>query len=261
MLGGIHLAVPAGSAVALVGPNGSGKSTLLRLLAGVDRPGGGRIRVLGGAPSDARVRARVAFLPEESPFPVELSALAVLDLLAALAGRARGALRPRALELLERVGLSGVARRPLRTYSRGMLRRFGLAQAFLTEPEVLLLDEPTAGLDAPGFAVLEDLLAEAQGRGATVVLSSHLVSDAFGRCERWVVLVDGRIAATGEPRDLVDPGGGIAVDVEGLGDAGLAALGDWIESQGGRLVGVRPSSACLGGLYLRGRREEEGARA
>lgn len=249
VLRGIDLSLERGRSLGLVGPNGSGKSTLLRLCAGVDRPSSGTIEVLGGNPLSQRVRERLAYLPEDSPFPTELSALGVMELLGSLHGLRRRELRPRATSLLERVGLGEQHRTPLRSYSRGMLRRFGLAQTFLTEPDLVLLDEPTAGLDATGFGVLEDLLADARARQATVVLCSHLLSDVHDHCDRLAVLLDGKLAASGTPAELFGVTGRMRLEVEGLDDAQLTRLGEWAQQHGGRVLSARPAGRTLLELY------------
>ena len=249
VLEGVTLDVAAGSTLGLVGPNGSGKSTLLRLLAGVDRPDAGRVTIDGGGVREARRRGRIGFLPEDSPFPSELSPREVIDLSAALAGRPVRSLRTRGAELLARVGLGAVARRPLRTFSRGMLRRFGLAHTFLLEPDLVLLDEPTAGLDAPGFAVVDELLGAARARGATVILSSHLLSDVHGHCDRLAVLIGGRVAAAGTPRELCAEEGRMSLEIDGLDAARLDALARWVAEHGGALRSVRPTGRGLAELY------------
>ncbi|MEZ6016365.1 MAG: ABC transporter ATP-binding protein [Planctomycetota bacterium] len=248
-LRGIDLEVPRGATLGLVGPNGSGKSTLVRLLAGVDRPTSGTLRVLDAEPRSRAARQRSAYLPEDSPFPGELSATAALDLLGALSGLARKDARARGAALLERVGLGAAQRAPLRAYSRGMLRRFGLAQAFLAAPEVVLLDEPTAGLDALGFAVLDDLLGAASARGATVVLASHILSDVHAHCDHLAVLVAGRVAATGPPATLLATDGRVRLDIDGLDEAGLAALDAWLAPRGARVTARLPGGKGLTELY------------
>ena len=259
-LEGIDLTLETGASLGLVGPNGSGKSTLLRLLAGVDRASGGHLEVLGGSPSSRAVRARLAYLPEDSPFPGELSALAVMDLFGSLQGMPRRTVRERARALLERVGLNDNARTPLRRYSRGMLRRFGLAQTFLTEPELVLLDEPTAGLDAMGFGALEDLTREARARGATLVLASHLLSDVHAHCDRLAILSEGRVAGLGTPGELLGAEGRTLIEVEGLDAGELARLKDWIEAQGATFLEARPGGRSLLELYREyARRGTDGA--
>lgn len=205
-LAGLDLDVHAGAVVGLAGPNGSGKSTLLRVLCGIEPYTAGELRVLGGAPLDRAVRARIGYLPEDSPFPPELTAREALELAGALQGLARADCRAEAARLLELVGLAARAKTRLGKFSRGMLRRFGLAQAWIAKPALVLLDEPTAGLDAPGFEVLEALLADAHERRATVIFASHLVSDLEDSCDELVVLVGGRVVERGAPRDVLGPG-------------------------------------------------------
>jgi ABC-type multidrug transport system ATPase subunit len=204
VLRGVDLALARGVALGIAGPNGSGKSTLLRILAGVDRESSGRVGVLGGSPRDADVRRRVGYLPEDSPFPPELTARSALDLLGALQGLPRSERRAEGARLLEIVGLAAEGGHRLGRFSRGMLRRFGLAQAALGRPDLLLLDEPTAGLDAQGFEVLAGLLSEARARGATVVLASHLIGDLRDSCDEIAVILGGRIAARGGSRALLE---------------------------------------------------------
>lgn len=254
VLHGIDLKIAAGEFVGLVGPNGSGKSTLLRVLAAVDEPTSGEARVFGLAPGERRARAWTGYCPEDSPFPPELRAREALELLGSLYDLRGAELARRADQLLERVGLSGVARKPLSSFSRGMLRRFGLAQALLHEPRLILLDEPTAGLDAPGFAAAEVLLDEARSRGATLLVSSHLFGDLHQRCDRIVVLVDGTLVAQGSATELVrslGAGARLELVVEGLDEAGLDALRREAQRHGGSILGVQPAQSNLTALYRR----------
>ncbi|MBI5364589.1 MAG: ABC transporter ATP-binding protein [Planctomycetes bacterium] len=210
-LRGIDLEVAPGTVLGLAGPNGSGKSTLLRVLCGLEPHRTGSLFVLGGHPLDRAVRSAIGWLPEDSPFPPELTARATLDLAGALQGLRGKELAREVDRLLSLVGLAERARSRLGGYSRGMLRRFGLAQAWIARPKLLLLDEPTAGLDAQGFEVLDAVLAEARSNGTTVVLASHLLTDLLGQCDELCVLLDGRIAERGAPRAIV--GAGTLLDV------------------------------------------------
>jgi ABC-2 type transport system ATP-binding protein len=203
VLDGLDLEVERGTTQGLVGTTGSGKSTLLRVLAGVLPARRGRVLVLGGTPADAGVRRRLGFVPEDSPFPPEVRALEALVLLGTLRGLGRREARAGGRALLGEVGLAAEERTPLGRFSRGMARRFALAQAELHRPELLLLDEPTAGLDAPGLGVFERLLDGARARGVTVVMSSHLATDVTRHADRLAVLADGRVARAGPPAELL----------------------------------------------------------
>lgn len=253
-LDGVTVAFERGSTTGVFGPNGSGKSTLLRILAGVERPTAGGVTVLGGDPRDVRVRRRLAYLPDGNPLPSELTGSAALGLVARLAGLDRRAARYGAAAMLERVGLGSAARASLGTYSRGMLRRFGFAQAFIAEPELLLLDEPTAGLDAPGFPLFAELLAEARDRGATVVLASHLAPDLLEGCDALALLVDGRLVGHGPPEEIAGDPGALELTVRSAAiaaDPAAAAAGvrEALEGRGHRVERVGPGRRSLLDLY------------
>ena len=247
----IDLEVARGESLGLVGPNGSGKSTLLKIAAGIEQPSGGIVRVFGDEPGTRAARRRTGYLAETSPFPEELSARQILDLVGALHGIARGERRARADELLARVGLAADAKRALRRFSKGMLRRFALAECFLADPDLVLLDEPTAGLDAPGYPILEELIGEARARGASVIFCSHVLSDVLERCDRLAVLLEGRLAAAGTPAEVAGAPGRIRFEIEGIDDAGIRAAERAIEDAGGRVVSRGAGPASLIEIYRR----------
>ncbi len=251
VLHGIDLSLERGRMLGLVGPNGSGKSTLLRILAGIERASAGELRVLGGSPERADVRRRLGFLPEVSPFPEELSARSALDLLGSLQGLSRADRRERVPAMLARVGLADVGRRTLGRFSKGMLRRFGLAQAFLHEPELILLDEPTAGLDAVGVGVLQELRGEALARGAAVVVSSHIFSDVFDPADELCVLIEGRVAAAGEPERLVADGSRVRLELENAGPEAVERIERAAAEAGAKVVSRGPGAGALLELYRR----------
>ena len=253
-LHGLDLVLRPGEFVGLVGPNGSGKSTLLRVLAALDLPDAGSVRVFGSDPDSRSARSATGFCPEDSPYPTDLRALDVLTLLGSVRRMDRVVCERRSAELLERVGLAHVARERLGGFSRGMLRRFCIAAALLHEPKLLLLDEPTAGLDAPGFSAIESLLDEARARGVTLVISSHLLSDLHQRCDRLVLLVDGLILAQGDAASLAAGLGSSArleLCFEGLDAAGIAELQRVAEQRGARFLGAQPAQSNLVALYRR----------
>jgi len=260
VLRGLDLALGRGERLGLVGPNGSGKSTLLRLIAGVERPSAGEVVVLGGSPRTTRVRRRIGYLPEGNPFPRALRAREALDLLGALQGLERRERRERVERMLERVGLFASSSLALARFSQGMQRRLGLAQAFLHDPELILLDEPTAGLDAPGHVVLDELLSEARARGATLVIASHQPSDLLRFADSIALLFDGRVALRGAPGDLARGAARVRLDLEGLDAAALDALAGDVRARGGRVVLCGPTEATFVELYRR-LGEPDGGRA
>jgi len=249
----IDLRLPPGSSLGLVGPNGAGKSTLLALAAGLERPSAGRVRIFGRDPRDPGgrgtppARSRIGYLPETDAFPLELGAARALELCAALSGLERPLRRTRVPAMLERVGLAG-ARGRLATFSRGMRRRFGLAQAFVHEPDLLLFDEAASGLDAAGTLVFAELLEEARARGASVVTCSHEPAELGAGLDALAVLCDGRLVAHGPVEELVGDRGA-RLEVEGLDAPALDALADEIARRGGTLTGRAPSRAALLALY------------
>lgn len=259
VLQAVDLDLPRGETAALVGPNGSGKSTLLRLLAGLERPDSGLLEVLGG-PADARqVRARVGYLGDADDWPEELRAGEALELLGSLAGWRGADLHDRIAAALARVDLADEQRTRISRFSLGMRRRFGLAAATLTDPELLLFDEPSAGLDAPGQRVLAQILADARERGRTVLVATHQLDDLSTFADRLLLLVSGRLAACGTPLELVARTRSGRLELDGVDAEGLEALADAARSAGLRVEGAGPGSAALERLY-RGAREDERAR-
>ena len=244
----LDLELAPGSSLALVGPNGSGKSTLLRMLAGVDRPSQGSVQVFGGKATDQSVRQRVGWCPENAPFPAEISGLRALRLLAALSGLDRQTVKNGAPAMLAKVGLESAKNRRLHSYSRGMLRRFALAQAFLGSLDLVLLDEPTAGLDGTGFSVLRDLLSEHRQRGGSLVLTSHLVADIHEHCDQIAVLVSGQLVGHGPTAELLS-GEGQDLELTGLSPDGLEDLKAWVATKGGQVLSVQPRGRALADLY------------
>jgi ABC-2 type transport system ATP-binding protein len=194
-LRGLDLAIAPGTAFGLIGPNGAGKTTFVKTLLGITLPTAGEVRLLGGDPADPRVRARVGYLPERLELPASLDALEVLSSVARLKRlREPG---PAMRRLLEEVGLAGVARRRVGTWSKGMRQRLGLACALLGAPDLLVLDEPTDGLDPLARVDVRNLLAREVARGATLLLNSHLLAETERVCGRIGILVEGRLVREG----------------------------------------------------------------
>ncbi len=199
-LAGVDLRVERGAAFGFIGPNGAGKTTFVKALLGVVHPTGGAVRLLGGDPQDPRVRARVGYLPERLRLSPAWTPVELLESVARMKGLRRT--RAAALALLEEVGVAEAAGRRVGTFSKGMKQRVGLAVALLGDPELLLLDEPTDGLDPPARVQVRQLLARRLAAGATLFLNSHLLSETERICDRLGVLVAGRVVREGRIDEL-----------------------------------------------------------
>ncbi len=199
----VDFAVRAHEIFGLLGPNGSGKSTIIKMILGLLHPTRGRLSVLGRRPTDVAVKKRIGFLPEESYLYRFLNPRETLDYYGKLFGLDHATRRRRTDELLDMVGLAHVAHRPIGEFSKGMARRIGLAQALINDPDLLILDEPTSGMDPIGTRQVKDLLLELGRRGKTILLSSHLLADVEDVCDRMVVLYAGKIRAQGTVDELL----------------------------------------------------------
>jgi Cu-processing system ATP-binding protein len=194
-LDAVDLTLPAGSTLALIGHNGAGKTTLMKLILGLIRPSAGSLNVLGVAPDKAPLahRRQIGFLPENVAFHDELTGAQTLRFYA----RLKGAEPAQCVALLERVGLAFAADRRVKTYSKGMRQRLGLAQALLGEPRLMLLDEPTTGLDPASRAEFFRIMRELSDRGATVIISSHILTELEARTDLVAIMNRGKLAAFG----------------------------------------------------------------
>jgi ABC-2 type transport system ATP-binding protein len=188
----LSLSVRRGEVFGFLGPNGAGKTTSVKMLLGLVEPSSGTASVLGAPLGDRRTRARLGFLPEHFRFQEWLTGRELLHLHARLLGLRPADGRARAEALLGRVDLLDAARRPIRTYSKGMMQRVGLAQALLGEPELVFLDEPTSGLDPLGRLLVRDVIHELRDRGTTVFLNSHLLGEVEATCTRVAFVKEGR---------------------------------------------------------------------
>jgi ABC-2 type transport system ATP-binding protein len=217
-IAGVDLSIGSG-VFGLLGPNGAGKTTLLRTLATVLRPDCGSVRLLGRDPADHRqrreIRRRLGYLPQTLSYYPAFTVGEFVEYFALLKEVPRAEVPGAAARAIEQVGLSGRARSRLRTLSGGMLRRAGIAQAIVNTPELLLLDEPTAGLD-PGQRVEFRALLREIGSQSTVVVSTHLVEDVGAACSQVALMLGGNLVFSGTPHDLAAMGHGDAA-----GDAPL----------------------------------------
>ena len=196
--------VKPGEVFGLLGPNGSGKSTTLKMIVGLLRPTRGTLRVLGAPPTDVQRKARIGYLPEDSYLYPYLSCEETLDFFGRLFNLPARERRERTEQLLDMIGLRHARRRLVGEFSKGMARRIGLAQALINDPDLVILDEPTAGLDPLGCRQVKDLILTLARRGKAVLLSSHLLADVEDVCDRIAILFDGRLQAIGPIRDLLE---------------------------------------------------------
>jgi ABC-2 type transport system ATP-binding protein len=199
----LNLKVRPNEVYGFLGPNGSGKTTTLKMLLGLLHPTKGKAIILGGDATDPQINRRIGFLPEESYLYKYLTARETLDFYGQLFKLPAKVRKMRIEALLDMVGLKAVANRTIGTFSKGMARRIGLAQALINDPELLILDEPTTGLDPIGTRQIKDLIIELAKRGKTILLCSHLLADVEDVCNRIAILYGGKIQAEGDVRELL----------------------------------------------------------
>jgi ABC-2 type transport system ATP-binding protein len=275
-LGALDLQLRRGRALGLVGPNGAGKTTLIKLLLGVLRPTEGSIEVLGGSPHARDVRARIGYLPERLALPPTWTPLSFVASVARLKGLAWSEAAGR--EVLGRVGLAPeVHTRKTGGFSKGMKQRTGLAAALMGSPELLILDEPTDGIDPIGRAEIRELLMQEKVRGATVLLNSHLLSETERVCDEVAILNKGRIIHRGpmeersasstwkvrfdQPRPDLEVLGFVPLDAAGTYQIGsespylLNQVLDEARSRGALLLELRPEIVDLEEILKRALKE------
>ncbi len=224
---GLTLQVHQGEVFGFLGPNGAGKTTSIKMLLGLVAPTSGHAELLGAPLGNRDARARMGFLPEHFRFHDWLTANEFLRLHGQLYGMDEGRLRRRAEELLELVGLTPFQNKQLRTYSKGMLQRIGLAQALLNEPALVFLDEPTSGLDPVGRRLVRDIIRDLRGRGTTVFLNSHLLSEIEITCDRVAFIKHGEVIRVSELGTLVDGATSVTIRAQGLTPPSLSGLEIW----------------------------------
>src|SRR5450755_2598293 len=209
----LDLQVRPGEVFGLLGPNGSGKSTTLKLLLGLIVPSDGEARVFGLPPDSLDARRRVGFLPENPYFYDFLNGDETLRFYGKLCGVTGSKLDQRIEELIELVGLQNGRERPLRSYSKGMLQRIGLAQAMIHDPEILFLDEPTAGVDPLGSSQIRDLILKLKKMGKTVIFSSHLLEQVQEVADRVAIFSLGKKVLEGSLESLLTESGSTQVHI------------------------------------------------
>ncbi|HUF60697.1 MAG TPA: ABC transporter ATP-binding protein [Verrucomicrobiales bacterium] len=248
----VSFTVAAGEVYGLIGPNGSGKSTTMKALLGLVRPTSGLTRIFGIPSNRVASRSQVGFLPENPYFYRHLTAAETLIFYGRLCRLDRRLLRRRSEELLELVGLEEARNRRLAGFSKGMLQRIGLAQALVQDPRLLVLDEPTAGVDPAGSRGIRDLIVTLRDRGITVILCSHLLEQVQEVCDRVGIMHRGRLVREGPLADLVSLQNQTEVVLENAGPALIQDIQDLVQHSSGpaRLLRIGNPRASLEEFFL-----------
>jgi ABC-2 type transport system ATP-binding protein len=246
----LSLEVTPGQVYGLLGPNGSGKSTTMKIVLGLVRPTSGHTEIFGRDSRQVESREDVGFLPENPYFYKYLTGKETLLFFGRLCGLSGKALRDRAGELLKLVGLEDAADRRLGGYSKGMLQRIGLAQALVQDPRLLVLDEPTAGVDPAGSREIRDLILGFKQRGITVLLCSHLLSQVQEICDRIGILHRGKLVREGPLNDLISIQNQTELILENAPPELLAEIQAKVAASGATLIEQRKPQTNLERYFL-----------
>jgi len=282
-LDGVAMQVRRGEIFGLLGPNGAGKSTLVKIMTTIVRPTTAAGTILGAPVGHRPTLARIGYLPEHHRFPQHLTGRQCVEFFGAMSLMRRAARRARAAELLDVVGMAAWADRRVGTYSKGMQQRTGLAAALVNDPELVILDEPTDGVDPVGRREIRDVLLRMRDEGRTVFLNSHLLGEVEMVSDRVAIMLKGRVERQGSMRELTQDSRAWRVSIEGGAPAWCAAAGslvadgerthidfksddlahlqsiiDRLRAEGVQIVGVRETRESLEDLFIRLVRDVDG---
>jgi len=224
----LSLSIEESEVFGFLGPNGAGKTTLLKVLLNIIYPTTGRAEIMGIDVRNPRARREVGYLPENPYFYDRMSAIQILEYYGRIYGMGAARLKKRRDEVLEIVGLEKAAKRPLRGYSKGMMQRIGLAQAIISEPKVVFLDEPSTGLDPMGRRKIKDVIRNMKSKGTTIFLNSHILSDVEDTCDRVGIVKDGRLIRVAKVDELTTDLHRVLVQIEYPDENTLAMLKDLV---------------------------------
>ncbi len=249
-LSNLNISVKKGEIFGLLGPNGSGKTTTVKLLLGLVYPTAGSVHILGKPSTDVEMKNNIGFLPEETYLYKFLNADETLDFYGKLFSIPRKERKRRMEYLIDLVGIASARKRPLKQYSKGMLRRVGLAQALINDPELVILDEPTSGLDPLGTRDIKDLILDMKNAGKTVFMCSHLLADVQDICDRVAILNKGELQVLGSVTELISKTDILDISVKGVSDETLMNIKGIIKDNNGEVISVSNPTTTLEELFI-----------
>jgi ABC-2 type transport system ATP-binding protein len=253
----LDLEIRRGEVFGLLGPNGSGKTTTIKLILGLIFPTDGRALVFNRDATEVTKNQRIGYLPEESYLYRFLNAEETLDFYARLFNMPRAVRRQRVADLIEMVGLDWAKRRQLKEYSKGMTRRIGLAQALINDPELIVLDEPTTGLDPIGTREMKDLILKLREEGKTILLCSHLLADVQDVCDRIAILYQGELKEMGRVDNLLKVRDVTEIRATGLNALAQEEIRQVIERSNGHVLNMDNPTTTLEELFVKIIRESQ----
>lgn len=246
----LNLKIKPNEIYGFLGPNGSGKTTTLKMLLNLLHPTKGAAFVMGGSISNPKISARVGYLPEDSYLYKYLTARETLEFYGRIFGLPNDVRKARIETLLEMVGLAGMGNRPIGTFSKGMARRIGLAQALINDPDLLILDEPTSGMDPMGTRQMKDLFVELVKRGKTILLCSHLLADVEDVCDRIGILYGGKMQIEGTVKELLLQKEETQIRVAKLSEQSLQKMKEIAASEG-KTLGIENPMDKLESFFVK----------
>ncbi|MBX3421694.1 MAG: ABC transporter ATP-binding protein [Pirellulaceae bacterium] len=246
----LDIEVRQGEIFGLLGPNGSGKSTTIKLLQGLLFPTSGQAFVFGKDARDVAKNERIGYLPEESYLYKFLNAEETLDFYGRLFDMPAEVRRQRTEQLIRQVGLAHARRRQLREYSKGMTRRIGLAQALINQPDLLILDEPTTGMDPIGTREMKDLILSLRDQGKTILMCSHQLADVQDVCDRIAILHQGELREMGRVQELLKVRDVTEVHATGLSAQTQQKIAELIKAEGGKVLRIDNPTTTMEELFL-----------
>lgn len=246
----LSLKIPDNQVFGLLGPNGSGKSTTIKVILGLLNPTMGKCEIFGVPSSSVQSRTDVGFLPEAPYFYRYLTGFEMVKFFARVCGVDKKILVDRCHEVIEWVGLREAAYRRVGTYSKGMLQRIGLAQALVHNPRLIILDEPTAGVDPVGSAEISELILKLKEQGKTILLCSHLLGQVEDICDQVAILNRGQLILQGQVHELVRRKGLQSLIVENFSNEAEEAVRSTLAGKGAKLVNIEQPQSSLSRVFL-----------